>query len=324
MATPQKTAARPAAPTGKPAARPAAPTQQAAKPTTAAKMPPNVGVAAEKQATRAESAQTTAVAPRPSTAGAGRDAVPDYLNQGQSRGSENVEMQDLVIPRIELVQALSKCLEEGTAEWIEGATAGMFYNSVTRELYGKSVLLCPTFFKKQYLAWRDRKKGGGFGGAFDVASDAHEAISVKTDKEGRNNSDEWEAVETAQQIVLVVSPEDYSTSEAVLSCARTKVKVSRQWNSLIRVNGFDRFSRIYELFSTDEQNPNGDRYKNIAIRYVDFAPVAVYKAAEALYLSIASGAVKVKIDETYIDGGTGDESAPGAQPGDPGSAGSEY
>lgn len=321
MATPQKTPARgapPAKQANKPAAQsavktvPASATQQVNKPVTPAP-------AAKPQAPAAQ-AQSTAVAPRQTTAVANAQDVPEHIRGSAGRGSENVETQDLIIPRIELVQALSKCLEEGSAEYIEGAKPGMFYNSVTRELYGSSVIVCPVFFKKQYLVWRDRKKGGGFGGAFDTAQECHDRISQE------DHIDEWEALETAQQIVLVVNPETHETSEAVLSCARTKQKVSRQWNSLIRVNGFDRFSRIYELFGVDETNSQNQTYKNIGVRYIDFASVPVYKAAEELYNSIAGGTRAVKIDDNYddsvIDGAT-DAGAPGAQVGDPG-AHTEY
>lgn len=36
-------------------------------------------------------------------------AVPDYIKTGTGRGNEAVEMADVVIPRIEVVQALSPC-----------------------------------------------------------------------------------------------------------------------------------------------------------------------------------------------------------------------
>lgn len=322
MATPQKTPAR-GAPPAKQANKPP---QQAAKPAAPAAKPAQTQTATKpaapaQPAPKPAGVQTgTAVVERQTTAVANMQDVPEHIRGSAGRGSENVETQDLIIPRIELVQALSKCLEEGGAEYIEGAKPGMFYNSVTRELYGHQVIVCPVFFKKQFLAWRDRKKGGGFGGAFDTAAECHDRISQE------EHIDEWEPIETAQQILLVVNPDTHETSEAVLSCARTKQKVSRQWNSLIRVNGFDRFSRIYELFGVDETNSQNQTYKNIGVRYVDFASVPVYKAAEELYNSIAGGTRAVKIDENYEDSvieGAVDSGAPGSQPGDPG-AGSEY
>lgn len=323
MATPQKTPARGAPPAkqpNKPVAQPTRPAAQTKPVATPAKPAPAQAAAQQRQQVADARGDSTAVVQRQTTALATAQDVPDHIRGSAGRGSENVETQDLIIPRIELVQALSKCLEEGSAEYIEGAKPGMFYNSVTRELYGHQVIVCPVFFKKQHLVWRDRKKGGGFGGAFDSAQEAHDRIAQE------DNQDEWEALETAQQILLVVNPETHETSEAVLSCARTKQKVSRAWNSLIRINGFDRFSRIYELFGVDETNSQNQSFKNIGVRYVDFASVPVYKAAEELYNGIAGGSRTVKIDDNYddsvIDAAT-DPGAPGSQPSDPG-ARTEY
>src|SRR5688572_12124300 len=93
--------------------------------------------------------------------------LPAYIKQNQqARGSENVDMGDVAIPRIEIVQMLSPCLKKNDAAYIEGAEAGMLYNSVTRELYGHKVDVIPVYFKKQWLVWKDRKAGGGFGGAY--------------------------------------------------------------------------------------------------------------------------------------------------------------
>ena len=66
--------------------------------------------------------------------------LPDWLQgKGAARGSENVTTDDMLIPRIELVQALSPARKKSDAAYIEGAEEGMLYNNVTRELYGESV-----------------------------------------------------------------------------------------------------------------------------------------------------------------------------------------
>lgn len=301
-AAPAKQAAKPAAQAARPVAqqaRQAVPAQAQSKPLERAAQQQAVNNQAKPPVLRQTQASVPAVPNNNAL------VIPDYIRKdGQARGSENVEMADLVIPRIELVQALSKCLIEGSGEYIEDAKPGMFYNSVTRTLYGPALNVIPVFFKKQYLAWRDRKTTtGGFAGAFDKLSDAQARIAEQED------ADKWEAIETAQQMVLVYNPDTGDTDEAVISCARTKMKVSRQWNSLIRINGFDRFSRMYTLFSTDEQNAKGDHYKNIAIQYLDFTPMEAYKRAETTYESIASGARAFKVDDKYED--TEDNSIPG-------------
>lgn len=217
--------------------------------------------------------------------------VPDYIRKGEGRGNENVEMADVVIPRIEIIQALSPALKANDPDYIEGAKQGDLYNSVTRELYGPSVTVVPVFFKKQYLCWKDRKKGGGFGGAFDTIADAVARIKEEDEPEL------WEPTETAQQLVLVLR-QDGGIDEAVVSMNRTKLKVSRQWNSLIRLNQNDRFSRIYNLFTVDERNANGDEYKNFAVMSGGFPNETAYRKAESLYAALTSGARKMNVDNS--------------------------
>lgn len=255
----------------------------------------DVAVSAPKQEliTRAESAQQ-AVATKNSN-------LPAYIKQSETgRGSENVGMEDLVVPRIELVQALSPCLKKNDAAYIEGAEVGMLFNSVTRELYGFKAIVIPVHFKKQFLVWKNRKNGGGFGGAYDTAQDANERIK----QEKPEDQQYWEPQDTAQQLVLVVKG-DGTTEEALVSMSRTKMKVSKNWNSLIRLNGNDRFSRTYVLFSVDEMNSTGDDYKNFAVANGGFPDELHYKKAEALYEAVASGERKIVMD-TSDAGESGD------------------
>lgn len=288
MATSQQR--KPAPAPAKTANKPQAPAQAAQRPAT----PPAARGAQQTPPPAQPQRPSTAVAaPRQASVAAGAADVPDYIRQDAARGSENVGTNDIVIPRIELVQALSKCLKEGAAEYIEGAKPGHLYNSVTRTLYGPSIEVCPVFFKKQYLCWQELDKGGGFAGAYDTMAEAEEQIARQ------ENPENWEAVETHQQIVLIVNRETGEASEAVMSCAKTKQKVSRRWNSLIRTMGFDRFSRTYEIFGVDETNSNNQDYKNIEVRLIGFAPMEVYRRAEDLYKKIASGELKYRVDDSY-------------------------
>lgn len=228
------------------------------------------------------------------------NTVPDYIKRGSGRGSEDVEMSDVVIPRIELVQALSPCLDKKKPEFIEGAEQGMMFNSVTRELYGEEVLVVPVLFKKEWLVWKDRNQGGGFRGAHPSMTEAQARI----EQEPADQRKFFTANETAQQLVKVLH-EDGRIEDAVVSMSRTKLKVSKQWNSLIRINGNDRFSRTYRLFGADDSNDKGE-YKNFGVMNAGFPPEDVYKEAEALYNAISSGARKAVFD--HDEGGEEDTS----------------
>jgi len=221
------------------------------------------------------------------------DVVPDYLKGKMgARGAENVGAEDMIIPRVELIQALSPARNKKDAAYIEGAEEGMLYNNVTRQLYGENAIVVPVYYTKQFLVWKDRKSGGGgsngFRGAFASRELAEVAIS-KLGEEGLEISD------TAQHFVLVrLANGDWQ--EAVISMAKSKMKVSKRWNSLIRLAGGDSFARAYKLSAVTETNARNESYFNFGITPLGFVKEEVYKRAESLYETIRSGGAKVSAD----------------------------
>lgn len=226
------------------------------------------------------------------------ETMPAYLkeiNQNDTRGNEEVGSEDLTIPRIELCQALSKCRKKNDASFIPGIEEGQFYNNITRQIYGGTIVVIPVLFMKEFLLWRDQDLGGGFGGAYPTMDEANIALTTQ------EKSDEWEAVSTNQQFVLVRAS-DGSLEEAVISMAKSKNKVSKDWNSLIRINGGPRFSRCYELRGVEAQNAQAQDYYNIAVSNFGFVDAETFDAGEIAYGSITSGART--IDRT-IEGESG-------------------
>ena len=239
--------------------------------------------------------QTTAVA---KTAPTGQvamfsDEVPDFLkNQTTARGSENVGADDLVIPRLELVQDLSPCRKKQDPNYIDGIEEGMLYNNVTRQNYGMETLVIPVFFRKEWLIWKNRDAGGGFRGAFNTETEAKIAMAELDD------GDECEVVDTAQHFCLLIQPENGKVEEIVVSMSKSKMKVSRKWNSLIRMNGGDSFSRIYRIGTVSEKNSKNQDYYNFVVSPAGFPSKELYDRAEKLYDAIASGTVQIdrKVD----------------------------
>lgn len=226
-------------------------------------------------------------------------AIPDFLKgkMDDNRGSEGVGSEDLVIPRLELVQSLSKCRKKTDPAYIAGAEEGMLYNSVTRELYGESVNVIPVMFKKEFLLWRDQDVGGGFGGAFDTEGEAHNA------KEAQDNPAEWEVLDTAQHFCLLVK-EDGDLQEIVISMSKSKGKCSRKWNSMIRLNGGPRFSRVYTISGVADQNSAGQDYHSLGVKNVGYVNQSQFERAEKVYELIQSG--KASADRS-VEGESNDD-----------------
>ena len=208
--------------------------------------------------------------------------LPSYIKQGQNRGNENVSNEDLQLPRIDVLQALSPQINKKKDEYIEGAEVGMLFNTLTGELYPDGVGITPVSFVKRHLVWVDRKKDseGGLRGVFDTADEAERFVEEQSDE------DKLEVVPTAEHLVLL----DDGT-EVILSMAKSKMKVSRKFNSLVRLNAGDRFSRRYLMTTVDDKSSQGE-FQNIALNNSGFPSEEVYFKAEALYEAIASGAKK--------------------------------
>jgi hypothetical protein len=216
--------------------------------------------------------------------------IPDFLKQG-NRGAENVGTDDMIIPRIELIQALSPVRKKSDPAYIDGAEEGMLYNNVTRTLYGTEVTVVPVYYTKQFLVWKDRKAGGGgsngFRGAFATKELADRAIADLAEEA-------LEVSDTAQHFVLVRNGDDWQ--EAVISMAKSKIKVSKRWNSLMRLTNTDSFSRAYKLSATTETNARNESYFNFNVAALGFVNKELYERAEKLYETIRTGGVKVSND----------------------------
>lgn len=238
--------------------------------------------------------------------------MPDYIRKDDRRGTENLGIQDLVIPRLEIVQGLSPAMKRGDPGYINGAQQGMLNNSVTRELYGDVVQLIPVHFAVQYLVWRDRKLAeakklptdGGFFGAYPSLEEAKE----RAETEGGEDA-AIVVIDTPTHLCLLLNRKEGRIDEIMMSMPRTKAKISRQWNTMVKLAGGPRFSRAYEVKTVLQKNPKGDFY-NFSITPLGFPPKPLFDKASALYDSINKGERKVVMDTKDLgDGEVAEEGA---------------
>lgn len=218
--------------------------------------------------------------------------TPSYIAQNTARGSEEVRSSDMVLPRLEIVQALSPIKETN-----EEAKEGLLFNSVTQEVIGDVAYFVPVYYRMEFLVWKDQKKGGGFFGSFNSRQAAEarvqEAVSAG------ENPDDLEIVDTPVQYGIRITPSGFS-EQIVISMAKTKAKVSRKWNAMIQIAGGDRFSRVYKLSSFRDENSKGQKFYNFTVQPAGFAPEKVYREAERLYEVFKNQDVRVAHD-TVVD-----------------------
>lgn len=220
--------------------------------------------------------------------------LPAYMDPTKSRGSEDVRSTDMVLPRLEIVQAQSP-IKETDPDIREGE----LFNSVTGEVYGDMVYFVPVYYRTEYLVWKDQDEGGGFFGAFMTNDEAQARKAELVD--GGENPEFIEVVDTPVQYGMKITP-DGKVEQLVISMSKSKAKVSRKWNSMIQLVGGDRFSRVYKIMTFTDENRQGKKFKNYVVQPAGFTPEPAYREAEKLYTVFKTQDVRAAHDTVVGDG----------------------
>jgi len=90
--------------------------------------------------------------------------LPANVFEGDSsKGLGEISQKDLALPFLKILAQLSPEVNKRDGKYVEGAEAGMIYNSVTGELHNgvEGINVIPCFYKLEYLEWKDRGEGLG-------------------------------------------------------------------------------------------------------------------------------------------------------------------
>lgn len=188
------------------------------------------------------------------------------LESLSGRGLQNVSTDTMATPRIKILMQLSPELEE-----IEGAKAGMIYNTVTQDLYkpDEGLRVIPCYFQLQYVEWTDRGQGTG---APVHVYDANSDILMKTKRDDQNKDrlDSGNYIDTCHNHFVLVMDKDGIPSPAVITFKSTQLKHSKRWNTMMKrqflkgANGnlfaAPSFAHVYKWSTMKESNDKGTWY----------------------------------------------------------------
>ena len=219
------------------------------------------------------------------------DSMPDWLTKGNA-GSEDVSAADMILPRVDVLQALSPQLKKNDGAFIPGAEQGQIFNTVTGQIYGSSVSFVPVLFRKEWTVWKKRNAGGGFCGAHPTELQGNEAVAAM------ENPNDYECVETHQHFAMVLA--DTGVQEAVFSMTKSKIKVSRALNTLVQLAGVDRFAKAYRLDAIEVNGDKGD-FWSFKAHPVGFVDKELYERGQNLLEMIRLGQADVDRADTDTD-----------------------
>lgn len=209
---------------------------------------------------------STAVAKKPDSktdVGKVSSAFLDMAGDVAGTGLENVTANDLLIPRLTILQALSPQLKRQKAEFMEGAKEGDIVDVGLAQNFGDKVTIIPVHYEKKWLQWAPRASGKGLQGIHD-----DDSIMAKTSKNEKNQPvlENGDLIsETAQIYCMIV---DANYRKAFIPMTSTQLKKARRLLTLATDERLQRpdgseftpplFYRQYVLGTIPENNQEGD------------------------------------------------------------------
>lgn len=205
-----------------------------------------------------------------------------------------MEREDLVIPRLTVLQGLSPEVQDGL-----GKPGSLFVTSINREL-GKEVEIIPLMRNRSRIRWSPRSEGKGIKcRSTDAVTGVGEpGGTCKTCPQAQwtgNNAPSCDLFEN----VFVVLRQDADWFPLSFSGSRTKMKPFQALNTLLlmeQMKGRPIFGKSYTIRVIDDKNGKGDRYFNYRISAANDnkpLPEAEIEKARELFQMIRASNVKV-------------------------------
>jgi hypothetical protein len=224
--------------------------------------------------------------------------VPEYLRRAPGEppaGLEQMDRQDMTLPRLALAQALSPQLSESDPKYIDGLRPGMFFNTITRENYGKTVQLVPLLFYKTRILFGPLDAGGGLrcqsqDNLIGIGEPGGTCIKCPESQFGSARNGEGKGTNCNQffnYAALIVNDGGVSPEGLlVFSLKSSALKVAKDWNALIRIRNLDIFAGVYEIKSVERKNEVG-RWFEPVIQPAGNVTRETYEAAKIAYQAVS-------------------------------------
>jgi len=233
-------------------------------------------------------------------------AVAAMMAEDVGAGTEDFDSDSVAIPFLRILQKGSPQCDEAASGFLEDARPGMFYNSVTNELFdGKEgVVLLPCGFQRRFLRFAPRGDGS-LSGVYTP----EEVVSLResgsaVEHEGRlyipeagggqiNVKRDDRLVDSRSHFCLLLSGD--SAEKVVFSLASTQIKKSKQLNAMlskVRIAGAPPPTWMNRVKATTvpEQNDEGS-WHGVKFELDGFIEdQALYAEGKAFHDSVSSGA----------------------------------
>ena len=158
----------------------------------------------------------------------------------------NVGMEDIILPRVELLQALSPSVVD------DGMKPGTLVNNITKEDLGNPVKIVPLYLTKNWIRWKPRAEGGG------IMWRSNDPKDERVINETKWGADGTKPLATAYlNFLCLVEGQDMPL---ILSFCNTSYKAGRKLLTLTKMVPGHIYNCQYDLTTSHRQNNLGSFY----------------------------------------------------------------
>jgi hypothetical protein len=234
------------------------------------------------------------------------DMLPAHLRGGKKASLGNIDQNDLIIPRVKLLQATS---EEVQIFAERGAKIGQFWHTLAEQPLGDKLRMIPLVLKKELVLWAPRGDDRGIlarssdciswdpGFAnleFEVKiKGVPKPIKYRTMGNvaeskladfGSLNPDDPKSRPAASLTYrfMFYFPDYADLSPAIVINTRSSIKPGKGLISKVESKPVDHYGQLYVMGTTDEKGDEGP-YKGYSYTSDGYADEADYNRAKELY-----------------------------------------
>jgi len=254
---------------------------------------------------------------------AAQELVAQMEGYGQD-GYEDATQDSFAVPFLRILQQNSPQLLEESDAYLDGAKAGHFFNTLTGDVYGKTVQVINCHFGRDFIEWRPDR--GGFVMSHGDDERIRQRI-VEVSEKNEQIMDNGNVLQESRNHFILL-PDRLEEGPMIFSLVSTGIRHSKRWMSMMRrlVNPVTKkvnnpiFLGVWELSTVLNEGDEGNWYqigsksagKYEFSRLINAEEFEAVKAARDL---LASGVAKV--DYAAADGAQGvegDDDAPDSEP----------
>jgi len=193
-------------------------------------------------------------------------AVYEGFEEFNGAGFSEVTAEDLSIPFLRILAQLSPQVNKRDGAYVQGAEAGMLFNTVLNEVYDgeQGIQVIPCHYNRRFVEWTPRDSGGGYVQSYET-TDPIVGTTTRNDIGQDVLPNGNYLANTAQFFVLFLHPE-LGAQRALITMTSTQLKKARKWMTQAQSltakgkNGMytlPLMSQVYTLTTVQEQNDKG-------------------------------------------------------------------